>query len=286
MSMQESQPTRFRFNPESEDNSESRRKSRKGGVQSYIVPAVTTVVVLLALISVPLFMRALTSVGMPAWIGFIPIAIVAAFLVALFLIKLRNPAVRTHGNHVAAQSEQVKRRNADMPAGKGIDPFLQMLDSLLDASWVVYRDVQVPNTTETIEAVLVGNTGAYVLEANTDSGNYRYREGLWEWQDWHDRWRIDQKNPLMRLHRKRDDLEYFLHANRAESKVQARVIWGGEGKIVVPDDFKEIWFTDDGGDSIWQDLHRGKIISHQNIEDICWVLDQVATRATAPGYQR
>lgn len=273
--MQESPPTSFQFRDESEV---ARQRSKNSRLQSYLVPFVTGVVVLLALASVPLFGIALRSVGLPSWLGFIPLLVVTLFLVGLFAVKLRNPAERTHGKHTGTNAENVLRRHADAPHDPGINAFLVMLDSLTDASWAVFRDVQIPNTTELIEAVLVGNTGIYVIQMNTDSGTYRLRDGLWEWQDWHDRWRVDQKNPLMWLHRKRDDIEYFLHANRVEAQVKPRLVWAGQGKIDVPPETEQIWFTDDGGDMIWQDLHRGRVLPAATIERVCMLLEQISAQ--------
>lgn len=272
--MQESQTPSLQFRP----NEPSSKRSTTSKLQSYIAPAVTAVIVLLALLSIPLFRIALTSAGLPPWLGIMPLAGVAIFLMVLFVLKLRNPAERTHGKHTGTVAEAAFRSRNEGKGEEGIEPFLRMLNALLDSSWTIYRDVHVPNTAEPIHVVLVGNTGVYALEVNTDSGNYRLRDGMWEWQDWHDRWRLDQKNPLMRLYRKRDDLDYFLNANRIDCDVKCRLVWGGAGNIEVPPDTQEIWFTNDGGDQIWQDMYRGRIVSRDVLDKARWAFEELGRR--------
>ena len=280
--MQESQSTRFVFN-HNRGKSTNKKRSHKLNKRSPLFSVgLTVLVVVLAILAAPIFMWILKSAGLPLWLALLPLLVVILALAIVVALQLQHPAVakqrrerRKKGKSIP--QDKTMRRKALPPVEAGLDGFLQMLDSLLDASWVVYRDVQLPNSAEKIAAVLVGNAGVYVMEVNTDAGNYRLTDGLWEWQDWHDRWRVDQKNPIIRIYQKRDKLAYILSSEQGDVPVYARLIWAGEGQIDIPPTERTIWFIHDGGDSIWHDLHRGRVMPAKQIEEICWLLEQFSS---------
>ena len=239
---------------------------------------VVIMAIVVSICAIPIFRGPLEAANLPWWLATVPLLIVFAALLFAFVMRMLPAKAHSDGpppvKRPSVVQDAVLGRNTQMPLESDYkERFYLLLHSLLDDNWSLFSDVPLPNSDETIDAVLVGNTGVYALQLNTDSGNYRMREGMWEWQDWHSRWRIDPKDPLAAMQRKRVKLDYLLSNLHTHGQVNGRLVWAGTGHVSMPEGSDDVWFTDDGGDSIWQDLHRGRIIPPQKIREICAVIE-------------
>ena len=244
---------------------------------------VVIMAIIVSLCAIPILSVPLETANFPWWLATIPLLLVLAVISGAFLMRLLSSSTESNledpppVKRPSIVQDAVLGRNAQMPLESDHkERFYLLLHSILDDNWSLYSDVVLPNSDETIDAVLVGTTGVYALQLNTDSGNYRMREGMWEWQDWHSRWRIDPKDPLAAMQRKRVKLDYLLSNLHTHGQVNGRLVWAGTGHVAMPEGSDDIWFTDDGGDSIWQDLHRGRILPPQKIREICHVIEGLA----------
>ena len=269
---QETQPAGLPFIEEQRTPPTSRKAQRLAARRRRQTIAVSIITVVLAVAAIPLLMILLNAAFLPTWLAYIPLIAVGGFFGIFGAWRGRKSAE----NLTPTNRPSIFRPSRKPSPEVSEKDVLKLLDSIIDSNWLMYRHLPVPDSSDTIDIVLVGSTGVYTLDINNDSGNFRLREGLWEWQDWHSRWRVDPKNPLARLRHKRDALDEYLQSKYLDGNLQSRLIWAGKGHIELPNGNDDVWFLDDGGDWIWQDLNRGKLITRDTMDDICWVFDQLA----------
>ncbi len=262
--IQETHPSGLTFLEEESRSLSSQKVDSRSANKRKETIVVTIVVFVVALIAIPFLKAILALAYLPSWMAYLPLLASGLFMLFAWLFR-RDDSAET----VPRSYRPSIFRPAKQPSPESAEhDFLTLLGSILNDNWQVYHNVPIPGFVKEIDALLVGPTGVYVLGINTDKGNYRLREGLWEWQDWHNRWRVDPKNPLTELDQKRHAINAYLKTKAINGRLQSRLVWAGEGHLSLPKNYEDVWFTADDGDQIWRDINRGHLLSEETIAQL------------------
>jgi hypothetical protein len=179
-------------------------------------------------------------------------------LVALaFLIGLSAIAIilaRAFGNWTSNRLEQ--RMAAYRQGQEGETRVVEVLCHVLDGSWTLFRNVNLPGYRADLDLVLVGPAGVWALEVKTLTGEYRNIGENWEFRAGK-RWRPLKKSPSRQARNNAGRLGDFLRADKVKQWVEAAVVWANpESPLAVDNPMVTVWTLDrlpDELGNLWQD---------------------------------
>lgn len=150
----------------------------------------------------------------------------------------------------------VQERNQYMAGQKGEEELIRLLQRNLDESWVIFRNIDLPDRQGDIDLVLVGPGGMYALEVKVYSGNNRNFGERWQ-RKYLGRWVALEKNPSEQAKRNAVRLSNFLREAGLNVWVEPRVVWAGEGKLWLKKPAVPVWKLAEPG-WIESELKKGK----------------------------
>ena len=159
---------------------------------------------------------------------------------------------------------------------EGEDHVAQALLQILDGTWMIFRNVQIPGRSPAdIDLILVGPPGVWALEVKNFRGKYRNIGDKWELIK-KNKWTKAQVNPSNQALKNAVRLSQFLKANRIDVFVTGVVIWANpESPLTVENPSIAVWMFEQLQDEIgnvWQKeklSEDGRKLIDEKLTDLC-----------------
>ena len=140
---------------------------------------------------------------------------------------------------------------------KGEERVVEVILQTLDGNWSLFRNIQLPgNNKGDLDTVLVGPSGAWVLEIKNFSGEYRNIGEQWEYRVGNS-WKLHKKSPSRQARNNAARLGNFLKADGIQQWVDAAVVWANqESRLTVENPSVAVWQLDrlpDELGNVWQE---------------------------------
>jgi hypothetical protein len=140
---------------------------------------------------------------------------------------------------------------------KGEERVVEVILQTLDGNWSLFRNIQLPGRNKgDLDTVLVGPSGAWVLEIKNFSGEYRNIGEQWEYRVGNS-WKLHKKSPSHQARNNAARLGNFLKADGIQQWVDAAVVWANqESRLTVENPSVTVWRLDrlpDELGNVWQE---------------------------------
>jgi hypothetical protein len=140
---------------------------------------------------------------------------------------------------------------------KGEERVVEVILQTLDGNWFLFRNIQLPGRNKgDLDTVLVGPSGAWVLEIKNFSGEYRNIGEQWEYRAGNS-WKLHKKSPSRQARNNAARLGNFLKADGIQLWVDAAVVWANqESRLTVENPSVAVWQLDHLPDelgNVWQE---------------------------------
>jgi hypothetical protein len=140
---------------------------------------------------------------------------------------------------------------------KGEERVVEVILQTLDGNWSLFRNIQLPGRNKgDLDTVLVGPSGAWVLEIKNFSGEYRNIGEQWEYRVGNS-WKLHKKSPSRQARNNAARLGNFLKADGIQQWVDAAVVWANqESRLTVENPSVAVWQLDrlpDELGNVWQE---------------------------------
>jgi hypothetical protein len=125
---------------------------------------------------------------------------------------------------------------------KGEERVVEVILQTLDGNWSLFRNIQLPGRNKgDLDTVLVGPSGAWVLEIKNFSWEYRNIGEKWEYRVGNS-WKLQKKSPSSQARNNAARLGNFLKADGIQQWVDAAVVWANqESRLTVENPSVAVW---------------------------------------------
>lgn len=169
---------------------------------------------------------------------------------------------------IAKIRERFREQEENLIKGiEGEEAFVAELRKHLDSDWVLFRNIDLPDRSGDIDAVLVGPKGIYLFEIKAYDFVCRNQEDQWEYQAW-GKWKPISKNPTQQALRNAARLNEHLKEFLGQyAWVEPRIVWAGKSKLYLDKPRVKIWYL--GQQEYWlKEIQNGKPLPPEKLSQI------------------
>jgi len=161
--------------------------------------------------------------------SYIPMSIALAMLGIAYLIALAK--------------EKFERQEENFAQGiQGEEALAQALSLRLDSEWTLFRNVDLPDRSGDLDAILVGPKGIYLLEVKAYNFACRNRNDQWEYRSF-PLWKPLSKNPTQQALRNAARLNSYLKEILGHDIwIEPRIVWAGKSKLSLEKPRVKVWY--------------------------------------------
>ncbi len=176
--------------------------------------------------------------------SYIPMSIALAMLGIAYLIALAK--------------EKFERQEENFAQGiQGEEALAQALSLRLDSEWTLFRNIDLPDRSGDLDAVLVGPKGIYLFEIKAYNFNCRNRNEQWEYRSFSD-WKPLSKNPTQQALRNAARLnDYLKQIVGHDIWIEPRIVWAGKSKLFLDKPRVKVWYLNQP-DFWMKEINNGK----------------------------
>lgn len=203
-------------------------------------------------------------------IGLVFLSLLIGIVTTMFLPDLRAlPWLvlgMTYG--IAKIIERFRKQEENLVKGiEGEEAFVTELRKHLDSDWVLFRNIELPDRSGDIDAVLVGPKGIYLFEVKAYDFVCRNQEEHWEYRAW-GKWKPISKNPtrqtLRNAARLNEHLKEFLGQY---AWVEPRIVWAGKSKLYLDKPRVKVWYLRQ--QEYWlKEIQNGKTLPPEKLSQV------------------
>lgn len=149
----------------------------------------------------------------------------------------------------------------------GEEAFVSELRKHLNSDWKLFRNIDLPDRSGDLDAVLVGPKGIYLLEIKAYNMTCRNIDDRWEYQVW-GKWKPLAKNPTQQALRNAARLnEHLKEFIGQDAWVEPRIVWAGRSKLYLDRPRVKVWYLPHR--EYWlRELQNGKRLPPEKVAQI------------------
>lgn len=203
-------------------------------------------------------------------LGLIFLALLSGIVISLFLPRLSIISWLLLG--LAGFLVKIKEifRKQEENLGQGIageEAFVAELRKHLNSDWKLFRNIDLPDRSGDLDAVLVGPKGIYLFEIKAYNVTCRNQGERWEYRAW-GKWKPLSRNPtqqaLRNAARLNEHLKEFLGQ---DTWVEPRIVWAGKSKLYLDKPRVKIWYLRQ--QEYWlKEIQNGKALPPEKLSQI------------------